>query len=368
MKASLTQSLRIGALALFGSASFAAAQPLQWEGYNVFTNEEVEINVGFDPNTSTTFTSLVVDENTNNDFPADESLLWIRENHVDTLQSDPPPAYSALGSEGDKFYLLPGSNPFPDEIYHGFAAYSVNSGQLESPFALELTDFAGPGNVLIWSNFDEPPIIDSTRSPGSYGSISMEPDAHLHRNWGFSERGIYRLTFAVSANLFGTSDPAPSVPSDYLYLIDPFPHHWWQVRHFGSNAVEPAAALDAPTAAPGIPNLLAYAFDLDPANPSPADLPQMVLEQVGPDQHAALQVRMPGGEPERDDRSDLIYQVEATSDLSGKWDVLVAGEDYTWQVAGLDHDDTPLMRAVLADTVDSTPARFLRLRLILVTD
>ncbi|TVP79752.1 MAG: hypothetical protein EA353_05470 [Puniceicoccaceae bacterium] len=341
-------------------------QIVQWNGLNVFTNEHVEINVSFDPATQTLSTALVEDENQDNNIPSDESLFWIRQNHLavlPNLSSD----YSALGEQGDPVYLLPSSNP-GDRIYHGFSAYGVDFGDVETPFELKLTAFAGPGNMLVWLNPNNPPLIDSTRQAGNYGGISMGINAHLHRIWGFSEPGIYRLTFAAAGDLFGTTTPAASVSSDYIYLIDPRPYQWWQVRHFGKEAVEPEAALDAPTGAPGISNLLAYALDLNPAQPASADLPRMVFMQDAGQRYPALQFRFPGGEPERDDRSDLIYQVEATHDLTGTWSTLVADEDFTWEPAGLDHDDTPLVRAVLNDSIESAPARFLRLRVILLED
>lgn len=364
MHTNSTYSYTAMALACVTWGASLSGTPLEWNGYTVFTDEHVEINLGFDGATKTLYTDIVLDEAPSQPFSPDASLFWIRPNHLMTLPEGMGSHLSTLGEPGDEIYLLP-STYSSGKIYHGFSAYGFDGGQIQGNMVpLELVGFEGPGDLVIWDQYKQ---ID-TGALDEYNTIDLPPAAHLHFTWGFTERGIYRLTFEGSGNLWNTDVAAASEPSAFLYLINPHPHQWWQVRHFGYAAVEPIAAMDAPPGPSGIPNLIAYAFDLNPAAPAPSGLPQMEIVDAGSVVHPALRFRFPGGELNHDDRSDLVYSIEASVDLTQPWTTLTNGTDYTLDPAGHDIDGTPLVRAVLVDSIEQSDVRFLRVRVTLLAD
>lgn len=118
--------------------------------------------------------------------------------------------------------------------------------------------------------------------------------------------------------------------------------------------VDEDAPLDDPTS-PGIPNLLRYAFALDPVKPDRAGLPQIHRLQVNGEERAALSfTRLRYAR-------DLEYQVEASSDLR-TWTPL--GDD---AIVAAEPEGQLLEHITVADgkPLAGHERRFLRVRVIL---
>ena len=60
---------------------------------------------------------------------------------------------------------------------------------------INLTGITGPGSFVLWQDgFPNPTVfMDSVND-----SLTLAPGSHTHFNWGFTEKGIYELTFEIS--------------------------------------------------------------------------------------------------------------------------------------------------------------------------
>ena len=349
-------------------ATLSGVDPEEWEGFQIFTNHHVEINVRFDSAEGRLVLNVFNDDNLTFYQPG-ESVFWIKDNHLFTLPTPVPDGLSTLGEPGDEIYLLPSSLASGDQerILHGMSGYGLGNNDLvEGTAPMILADVSGPGDVLLWLNSDEV-YWDTGRPEGEFGFFENTPGGHHHRTWGFNRRGIHILTLETEGTVKATGQPAVTEATSFLYMIDPRSHEWWQLRHFGFEALKPHAALDHPSPANGLPNLISYAFDLDPHASSLAGMPrpEIRLSDDGK-RRLALRHRRPQGDPEKETRSDLIYQLEGSENLHN-WTPLEEGDenDYRLISNGEDDDGTPLLLAVLNETIEDSPYRFLRFRIVL---
>lgn len=130
-------------------------------------------------------------------------------------------SYSFLGAPGAPLWLLPQSQ---DEaaalgvVSLGHSAASIAPGTFTDDITLQLTALAfspEPGNAdaghfALFSNdaLGIPTVLlDSRDGFSAVDVVSIAPGAHRHFNWAFSQPGLYRLTYQVSATRTGTTAP-----------------------------------------------------------------------------------------------------------------------------------------------------------------
>jgi hypothetical protein len=95
-----------------------------------------------------------------------------------------------------------------------------------------------------------------------------------------------------------------------ISALEPATIEQWRARYFATTANAGDAASDADPDGDGLPNLLEYAFGLDPTQADPAgQLVPVVLRQDGEDWFACEFLR-------NTNATDLTFRIQATSDLS----------------------------------------------------
>ncbi|MFI4893086.1 MAG: choice-of-anchor M domain-containing protein [Phycisphaerales bacterium JB058] len=170
--------------------------------------------------------------------PGNEALL-----HVDhrSLLTVPASGFEFVGvSGGEQAYVLTqGQNP--ELLYLGFAGYgatptnqwdrynpSSESGGRVSGLGrwlkVSLDSVQGPGEFSLWQSGDSSPtVFMSTASGGVTADDAMwiVTGGHLHYNFGFTERGLYRVNLVPSGYL---GDDGLSTPNTagYSQAASPF--------------------------------------------------------------------------------------------------------------------------------------------------
>lgn len=137
----------------------------------------------------------------------------------------------------------------------------------------------------------------------------------------------------------------------------------WRQQFFGAASNSARAADAASFSGDGVPNLLKYAFSLDPTVPGTSLLPQIVLKNYGG--ASSLSYTFP-----RDPtKIDLSYEVQSAENISGPWTTIassVAGNPTTG--SGL-VAETPLIGGAIlvevrdTETISSSSRRFMRLQI-----
>ncbi|MET9253903.1 choice-of-anchor M domain-containing protein [Streptomyces sp. NPDC003717] len=115
--------------------------------------------------------------------------------------SDDNPGFLFLGAPGDTVYTIPQTQD-PALVWAGWSTQSFTSDDVVGDMRLSLDIVEGPGDVVLWewSPFGEPEMILDGRQ-GLPATYPVPPGTHQHANWGFTQPGVYRLTFRWSAEL-----------------------------------------------------------------------------------------------------------------------------------------------------------------------
>ncbi|MFM8735196.1 MAG: choice-of-anchor M domain-containing protein [Pirellulales bacterium] len=130
------------------------------------------------------------------------------------------PADSALDfigvTSGSSFWLLP-KNQNPDVLFLSIGTEELNPADFASSLTWSLVTVTGsgggaaPGYFSVWnSNSGSPwfsgvvPLMSTAPGASTPGSLTVAAGAHSHFNYGFTEPGLYNITFAAS----GTLSPA----------------------------------------------------------------------------------------------------------------------------------------------------------------
>lgn len=262
--------------------------------------------------------------------------------------------WSFMGDPGDPVWIL---GDLDDVLDPHVGADDIPQGTFtgepgkEIEFTLQEID--GPGNFFLY-RFPGGQFtlhIDTRPEEGPYGFLPLGAGGHTHPFSAFTQRGIYFLTFTASSTRTADGQPTISDPHDFLFLIDPLPVHWWLLEHFDRDANQPVASLAADPDGDGIPNLLEYAFALDPLGSSREGLPTTAIEEFESQMYLTISYRRP------EDRTDLLYRVEVSSDLDG-WTEL----DQELLTIRIEPGDDGIDVVTVRDTepVDSSNRRFLR--------
>lgn len=104
-----------------------------------------------------------------------------------------------------------------------------------------------------------------------------------------------KFTFSLSRH------PAPGFSTAWKAPRQPLPFWWTPNRptggfwNIGRQANQPSAALTADPDGDGLPNLLEYAFGLDPNLPGAGGLPRVEIRPAGDDDYLCISYRRPEG-------------------------------------------------------------------------
>jgi surface-anchored protein len=139
-----------------------------------------------------------------------ESALWEWPEDVSEL----PPGFEWLSEPGESFWLLP-EVQLPNVIWAGYQAYGIPPEALpEAHFDLELVDVDGPGKFNLFSSGIGYGLEFMFSPEQGIWTWRAEAGVHVHFNWAFSERGLYKLTFRAN----GTLTDGTAVTSDDYQL------------------------------------------------------------------------------------------------------------------------------------------------------
>jgi hypothetical protein len=158
-------------------------------------------------------------------------------------------------------------------------------------------------------------------------------------NWGGTNSGGTWYVFDVA----NSSAPDLAVQGVVSSAVTLTPVQAWRLLWFGSTANSGAGADSAIAAGDGIPNLLKYAFGLNPPqlktnNPVIYDITTGYLRLTS---------------PKNTNATDVSFHVQATGALTNSWSTNGPVVDQNSAALLQVHDGTPVL---------SAPSRFLRLR------
>lgn len=106
--------------------------------------------------------------------------------------------YDFLGAPGSDFWLVPQVQK-SGVIWAGWNTESLAGGDLNGPVDMALTKVSGPGELAIWSaaGLGGAEVLYNSRD-GVPDAGKVDLGVHAHANWGFSEQGVYKVTFRLS--------------------------------------------------------------------------------------------------------------------------------------------------------------------------
>lgn len=122
------------------------------------------------------------------EFEADEAILKVALTSTTTLN-------------GNTYFWLP-DDPIAalnnDVPFVGIGLEELEVADWAGALTLRLSGFSGPGKFLLWTSdvFGDPAILLDSEDLSK--TFQLAAGSHSHFNWGFSEAGIYELTFAIS--------------------------------------------------------------------------------------------------------------------------------------------------------------------------
>ncbi|MEW2134699.1 TIGR03773 family transporter-associated surface protein [Streptomyces sp. NPDC005435] len=109
--------------------------------------------------------------------------------------------YAFLGKAGSDFWLIPQVQK-QGVVWAGWNTEALGAGDLKGPIDMKLTKVSGPGSVAVWetAGLGGAQVLYNSRD-GLPDSQKVNLGVHAHGNWGFSEQGVYKLTFQLSGTL-----------------------------------------------------------------------------------------------------------------------------------------------------------------------
>lgn len=228
----------------------------------------------------------------------------------------------------------------------------------------------GEGHVSMWLPGSPPTVFWSTYAEPAYGNLwyNIAGD-HDHMNWGFSDRGVYKLELQARAELLdGTTTYSPVTTVTVAIGVPHWdsPYGMWRNFNFTEAQVtEGLADPEVDITGSGVTNNLAYAFGLDPFAATATELPQIVELPSGEKAHTF----------ERNlDATSFDFLIETSTDLVN-WTVVASaanGQPFTllepgWEITQQVMPDgrVEITTEIPRPAAGPEPAgRFLRLRLV----
>ena len=106
----------------------------------------------------------------------------------------------------------------------GFSAEELLA-PFTGPVTFTMTDFSytgsGTGNFFMFEDGENPLIFfNSAAGAGNYGSFSVNVGSHGHGEFGFSDAGLYSVTFVASGN---NGEPVSGDPATVSFNVVPEP-------------------------------------------------------------------------------------------------------------------------------------------------
>jgi uncharacterized repeat protein (TIGR01451 family) len=152
------------------------------------------------------------------------------------------------------------------------------------------------------------------------------------------------LTNVVTVSLAGDGDLTNNIATDSTSIIALSPIQLWRLQWFGVTGDSGTAADTAVSTSDGLPNLLKYAYGLDPlvaaADPFAGDVATGYLRVTLPKNPAA---------------TDVVFQIERTADLQTPW---------TTNGIVIDQNTPSLLQAHDTSPVTTSGSDYIRLQVI----
>ncbi|WP_309400354.1 choice-of-anchor M domain-containing protein [Cerasicoccus maritimus] len=285
------------------------------------------------------------------------------------------------GSAGSPVWIAPQSDGgfawpgFRNEQELGaIASYTPSDSRVSSQgsqswikMTLVEVDYSGEGEdpqVSLWQNSTTSGTVvwaatsDGLDSTDAYYQLA---NGHSHLNWGFTEKGIYRLGMQASAYAGeGMTDPTQSEVEGVIFAVGTYAI--WKATYFSGGDLfnEAVTGATADANQDGVPLLLEYAFNLSPLASTVASLEPGVgvsgLPALTLNNDAQLQIEY----VRRKDSgtSEITYEAQFASGLSAV-DWQTATEE---TVTSIDDD---WERVVVIDPTEGALSRFGRVLVVL---
>ncbi len=321
--------------------------------FALLTREHTDLRILYSPGTSNLLDFVARDEDNRINYRSNQVVLIARPPSRVTL-----PAGTPFGDVGQPFWILPQSQNV-NLLYLGVSAEGIPQGVFNGPLTVQLKAIDAPGYFMVWQAVGPGQFnlrINTRDGVSSADAFTPIIGSHEHFNWGFSQPGVYCLTFQVTGRRVGESTNLVSRECTFAFHVQPLPPPTnfvtWQ-KHFWPPGFDPAVA-DAAANPDGdaFDNWHEYAFGLSPTNVNaiPAAPMFTFIEADGQSYGALTYVRyLPA--------LDFTYRAEATTVLPAGWSPL------TEVLAVAPQPDGLTERVTIRDLQPTTQSpRFLRLR------
>ncbi len=288
-------------------------------------NQHVDLRLVYQPAADSNHLALVIrDGDTGTTYNSTNVVLTV----PDAAKVSLPPGFEVFGNEGDPLWILPQSQN-PLLLYMGFSAEGIPSGSFNSPAAIFLTSIQGPGNLFLWQ-FDGLSgmrlVMNSRDGLSPEDSTRPITGSHEHFNWGFTTKGLYQVTFQASARRPGDTNDITSMPTTFLFAVEPLPvlpaSPWqvWQAVHWPNTTDTQIIGPEADPDNDGAGNLLEFTADTNPR--LSISQPRLMLNIITAPNQASrtAELSLVG----RSDASSLVdFRFEASSELRWSSPVLM---------------------------------------------
>lgn len=209
---------------------------------------------------------------------ADDIAFYLPDNPATRMRV--PAGYEFIAAEGQQVWFAP-QNQIQGVLWPGWNTQDISPGEVagdsltmelvgaETPQGGSVEIFQSPqlgqdGPVRIWSS-DE-----------NFKSYQQPVNSHVHANWAFTQKGIYKLTFRVSGTLV---DGTPvSDQQTYVFGVGEKPQ---------DGAVETPSPAATTPAAPVEPSAPAETTPAAPATPAAPETPVTPADQPTASQPSA---------------------------------------------------------------------------------
>jgi surface-anchored protein len=238
------------------------------------------------------------------------------------------PPGTPFGQAGDPLWILPQS-PYPGVLYLGLSSEQVPLGVIQGPLAITLIGIDLPGRLpdsqgadfYAWQAGqvgDLQLAMSSADGITETDRITMAAGAHSHYNWGFSTPGLWHVTFESTGRLAGQSTNIASGPVTLAFHVLPLSgFERWQSTNWPPATPRSVIGPEADPDDDGVPNLLEYAFGLNPSVPDRGGTPRASVVMFNGQAHGAVTYRR------NKTAADLVYQVRSASSINAAvWEVL----------------------------------------------
>ncbi len=227
----------------------------------------------------------------------------------------------------------------------------------------------GAGHVSMWIPDAVPIVYWSTYAEPADGNVWYNlAGNHDHMNWGFSDRGVYKLELQARTQLLnGTTSYSPVTTVTVAVGVPEWSSPYGMWRYFNFTETQISEGLADPDVAPaggGVTNEVSYSLGLDPFTANQADLPQLVSLPDNQQGYAfTVNPDATSIEFSVERSSDLVDWTTVASAIGGQpFNVLLPNWDLSYEV--LPDGRVEVTVDIPQPTAGAEPGReFLRLRL-----